>query len=89
MPEPTSPPLLFDEWSWQLKGSCREHPLDLFFPDARGRRLLNTEEKAKSICRSCLVMSTCRTYALRAQESHGIWGALTSRERANLLCAQP
>ena len=79
------PAPLFDEWSWQPHGNCREYPLDLFFPDARGRRLLNKEAQAKSICRSCLVVATCRNYALRAHEAHGIWGALTPRERADLL----
>lgn len=82
------PPPMFEKWSWQLQGNCRQQPLELFFPDERGHRLLKKEARAKSICRSCPVVVACRDYALQAQEAHGIWGALTPRERAELLSAR-
>ncbi len=76
---------LFDEWSWQLRGNCKDHPIDLFYPEERGRTLRDREEVAKRICRDCPVIVTCRDYALRAPEAYGIWGALTPRERARAL----
>jgi len=46
---------------------------------------MRREERAKRICRDCLVIRTCRAYALSAPEGYGIWGAMTPRERAHLL----
>jgi WhiB family redox-sensing transcriptional regulator len=82
---PNLPPPLFDEWSWQYRGNCRDYPLEVFFPEERGKRLRAREEQAKRICGNCPVMASCREYALRAPEAYGIWGALTPRERARLL----
>ena len=76
---------LIQEWSWQFQGECKDYPIEVFFPDGRGRRLQTLEDAAKRICRKCPVLTSCRDYALRAPEAYGIWGALTSRERAHLL----
>lgn len=77
------PPPVLDEWSWQLHGSCRDYPAEVFFPDeVRGRGLRTREEKAKQICRACPVLDRCRRHALTAPEPYGIWGAMTARERA-------
>jgi WhiB family redox-sensing transcriptional regulator len=76
---------LLKEWSWQQHGKCRNHPLELFFPDGRGHRLRTREDAAIGICRRCPVLASCTEYALRAPEAYGIWGALTPRERAHLL----
>ncbi|MDH6198287.1 WhiB family redox-sensing transcriptional regulator [Mycobacterium frederiksbergense] len=72
-----------EHWNWQLSGSCRTHPVDAFFPDEdRGRRRHAREEAAKNICRRCPVLERCRSHALSAPETYGIWGAMTARERA-------
>jgi WhiB family transcriptional regulator, redox-sensing transcriptional regulator len=76
---------LMQEWSWQYQGECRGYPIEVFFPDGRGHRLQTLEDAAKRICRKCPVLASCREYALRAPEAYGIWGGLTSRERALLL----
>ncbi len=77
------PPPALDEWSWQLRASCRDHPAEVFFPDeVRGRSLHKREELAKAICMSCPVLQRCRRHALTAPEPYGIWGAMTARERA-------
>jgi WhiB family transcriptional regulator, redox-sensing transcriptional regulator len=83
------PPPEHDAWSWQLHGSCRDHPAEVFFPDeVRGRQLRRREEAAKSICRGCPVLDRCRAHALAAPEPYGIWGAMTARERAVILCEE-
>jgi WhiB family redox-sensing transcriptional regulator len=80
------PPPLFTAWEWQLQASCREYPLEVFFPDGqRGVELMQLEGIAKRICATCPVMVQCRDHALRTPEIWGIWGALTSRERADHL----
>ncbi|MCV7111675.1 WhiB family transcriptional regulator [Mycolicibacterium setense] len=77
------PPPALDEWSWQLRGLCRDHPAEVFFPDeVRGRQLRRREDAAKAICRECPVLQRCRVHALSAPEAYGIWGAMTARERA-------
>jgi WhiB family transcriptional regulator, redox-sensing transcriptional regulator len=79
------PPPVFEEWEWQLQGSCRGQPTDVFFPEGlRGARLKRLEYRAKRICADCPVLVQCRDHALRTPEAWGIWGAMTSRERADL-----
>lgn len=77
------PPPAVDEWSWQQRGLCRDHPAEVFFPEeARGRPLRRREDAAKAICLTCPVLDRCRSHALSAPEPYGIWGAMTARERA-------
>ncbi len=73
-----------DYVGWQMHGSCLDHPSEWFFPEEETRKTVRRERErlAKSICRGCPVLATCRDHALRAGEKHGIWGAMTARERA-------
>ena len=80
------PPPTEDAWHWQLRGNCSGHPLEVFFPDDDSRSSLRRrEDAAKRICRQCPVVNECRDHALRTPEHHGIWGAMTARERARTL----
>jgi WhiB family redox-sensing transcriptional regulator len=79
------PKPLWDSWSWQTQGRCRDYPAEMFFPESEGRDGLRSREKqAKDICRECPVVFTCREHALRTPEVHGVWGAMSARERAGL-----
>jgi WhiB family redox-sensing transcriptional regulator len=74
---------LVDDWNWQALGRCRETVPELFFPEDYGRAGLRArEERAKQICRDCPVVTPCREHALNAPETHGVWGAMSARERA-------
>lgn len=80
------PAPLLTEWDWQQAASCVAASVELFFPDERHRlERRRKEAEAKLICRQCPVLSTCREYSLTAVEPHGIWGALTAREREVVL----
>ena len=80
------PPPVEESWDWQLKGSCLGYPIDVFFPEDRLKSVLRRrEEAAKRICLECPVLRKCREHALRTPEQHGVWGAMTSRERARAL----
>ena len=46
--------------------------------------LIRLEAEAKRICSDCPVVSQCRDHAVRTPELWGVWGAMTSRERAKL-----
>jgi WhiB family transcriptional regulator, redox-sensing transcriptional regulator len=72
---------------WQHRAACRGEQ-ELFFPDdpfeARPARL-EREARAKAICATCEVREDCLEYALRARETHGIWGGRNEYERRSLL----
>jgi WhiB family redox-sensing transcriptional regulator len=79
---------LAEDWTWQTLGTCRQLAPEVFFPEDRGRSGLRArEERAKQICRACPVLTACREHALATRETHGVWGAMSARDRAKLLTA--
>jgi WhiB family redox-sensing transcriptional regulator len=72
-----------EEWRWHESARCAGEALETFYaPESlKGRRLEQSVERAKSICKSCPVLIQCRDYALRSAEPFGVWGATTPRER--------
>ncbi|MCG7635680.1 WhiB family transcriptional regulator [Gordonia McavH-238-E] len=73
-----------DNWDWQLSGTCRNMPTDLFYPahGLPGHARRASERNAKRICAICPVITTCRDFALRNREPYGVWGGLSAHERA-------
>lgn len=69
---------IVDDWHWQLSARCRSSIYGTRF-DTEDPRAMSA---AKRICHECPVIRTCRDYALRADESFGVWGGLTPQERA-------
>ena len=63
---------------WMAQARCRGAPVVVFFPDDR------SIERARATCALCAVTDACLDYAMRRREPHGIWGGLTSHERAAL-----
>jgi WhiB family redox-sensing transcriptional regulator len=81
-PSSSPPRPLLEDWTWQERGSCRRSAPEIFFPEDAGRSGLRArEEQAKQICRRCPVLSRCREHALAVGETHGVWGAMSARER--------
>ena len=55
----------------------------IFFPKIdRGPALARQESAAKAVCSGCPVVAACRRHALAVGERHGVWGGLTTTERA-------
>jgi WhiB family redox-sensing transcriptional regulator len=52
-----------------------------FFPDAED---LSAIAQAKAICASCPVASECLTWAIETNQSEGIWGGHTPKERRSI-----
>ena len=72
---------------WQHRAACRGDVAALFFPDdpAETREARREREAAaKRICATCEVRVECLEYALRANETHGVWGGLGEFERRAL-----
>ena len=80
---PLPPAARADAWQWQLRARCRGMDSAVFFPKIdRGPAMLRQAARAKAICRQCPVITDCRRHALDVGERHGIWGGLTTTERA-------
>jgi WhiB family redox-sensing transcriptional regulator len=78
-----------ESWDWQLRGACRDvDNAGFFYPEReRGANRRRSEERAKTVCRACPVLSECREYALVTREPYGVWGAMTPLERRIELAA--
>jgi WhiB family redox-sensing transcriptional regulator len=74
---------------WMELGSCKGQTQYFFAPHGEQAEAREAREVlALAICRSCMVMETCRDYARRNREQ-GFWGGendedrVTARRRAN------
>jgi WhiB family redox-sensing transcriptional regulator len=77
---------LMDVYDWQFEGACRQADPALFFsPESeRGPRRSARENAAKMYCNQCPVVKQCLEHALKVKEPYGVWGGLTTSERAAL-----
>jgi WhiB family redox-sensing transcriptional regulator len=82
LPGPTA-----EMWEWQLFGSCRDYPSELFFhPEGeRGPSRAGREAAAKAVCAVCPVIRACAEHALRAREPYGVWGGMSESDRDRIL----
>ncbi len=65
--------------TWMADAACRDADLDVFFDTVRNP---DTLADAKRICKRCPVRDDCLDYALATDQTDGIWGGTTDRERA-------
>lgn len=63
---------------WVEQSACRNTDIELFFPPHG-----ENGTKAKEICATCPVLEPCREWGI-ANETHGIWGGLSMKERRAL-----
>lgn len=61
---------------WVAHAACRGADPNLFFPE-RGAPV----GPAKAICRACPVRVECLTWALDNNETEGIWGGSSGKDR--------
>jgi WhiB family transcriptional regulator, redox-sensing transcriptional regulator len=73
-------PVTFRAASWQRAAACLSADPELFFPVSSSGRSLEQVERAKAVCRTCIVRRQCLQYAIAAQEE-GVWGGMTEEER--------
>lgn len=66
---------------WMHKAACRGEGFDAWFStDEVGEQA----DSARRVCAGCPVRPECLDYALDGHIRHGLWGGLSSRERAAL-----
>src|SRR5205085_11146152 len=68
--------------AWLADAVCYGHTAVLLAPPGERPEAREVREaKARSICRTCPVMSPCRSWA-RENREYGFWGAESEEERA-------
>jgi WhiB family transcriptional regulator, redox-sensing transcriptional regulator len=80
------------DWAWRYEAKCAKNdvPTDLFYPPRDRRLYKGIADKAKAVCwgtdgqGECSVRRECLWYSLETQDTHGIWGGLSHRERSHL-----
>lgn len=81
-PMPVYTETLISPEPWMREAACTDLPPDLWFPTPSDPH--RHAKQAKTVCGRCPVAGECLDYALRRNESTGIWGGLTAQERARL-----
>ncbi len=76
---------------WRSEANCAGIDPDLFFPERGGSKELQAQQirQAKSVCEGCIVRMMCLVDALEHQESFGIWGGMSEKERRRLQTQLP
>lgn len=69
---------------WMDEADCASIGSDWWYPHARDDLRGGVGRQAKAICGSCPVRLECLEYALKLDESWGIWGGLTPGERSRI-----
>lgn len=70
--------------NWRASAACHTEDPDLFFPQGNTGPWLARIEEAKTVCRSCPVITQCLQYALDTNPADGIFAGLTTAERASV-----
>lgn len=70
--------------NWREFAACLNTDPDLFFPIGTSGPALEQIERAKEVCRTCMVQTICLEYALETNQEHGIWGGTSEEERRQL-----
>lgn len=73
--------------AWAEFGDCRGLDPEIFYPNTNlsSAAAVLQVERAKAICRECVVVEQCLEYAIANRENYGVWGGQTERERYNTI----
>lgn len=66
------------------RAACADEDPELFFPIGDSGPALLQEGEAKAVCRRCPLIERCLQGALERNESDGVWGGLSEKERRSL-----
>ena len=73
--------------SWRYKAKCRGIDTNIWYPPRDKEQYKNIADKAKAMCYGkdglpeCPVRKECLLYAEKMDDTHGIWGGMSHRER--------
>lgn len=69
---------------WRQMAACLNEDPELFFPDGSTGAAFEQMQRAKAVCRNCVVIKQCLQWALDHNQEAGIWGGLSEEERRNI-----
>lgn len=69
---------------WRNDSACLDCDPELFFPVGNTGPALIQIEKAKAVCRNCIVIDSCLNWAIETGQDSGVWGGLSEEERRSL-----
>ena len=67
----------FNDAKWMDEALCAQTDPEVFFPERGG-----PNREAKKVCAMCHVGTDCLNWAIEHNESEGIWGGMSAKERA-------
>lgn len=70
-----------EDKKWLDSGNCKGMDPSIFFPETEN---VKTTKNAVSICKSCPVRAECLSYAIKNEETFGVWGGVPTRVRMRL-----
>lgn len=77
--------------SWRYTAKCMDVNTDIFYPPRDKALYKPIADQAKAICwgtgendPECPVRRECLWYAISMNDTHGIWGGMSHRERSHL-----
>lgn len=68
---------------WRTHAACRGMPSEMFVAPERETRASDVDA-AKEVCRRCMVVDDCLTFAITNTVTVGVWGGLSAEELAPL-----
>ncbi len=74
-------PEILDIRTWREAAACLDAPEVDFFPDPADLEAIAT---AKAVCAGCPVSDDCLTWAVETNQTEGIWGGHSPRERRSI-----
>lgn len=85
--------------AWMAHAACAGQPTSLWYPPTAlasqqrtrgvGQRVADQTTRAVAICRGCPVRVHCAAHALANDETFGVWGGLTERQREQIRRGEP
>lgn len=76
-----------DVENWRVDAKCKGMDTELWYPPRDKDKYKNIADKAKAVCLGkdgrpeCPVKNECLLYADSMEDSYGIWGGMSHRER--------
>ncbi|MER5948771.1 WhiB family transcriptional regulator [Streptomyces sp. NPDC001904] len=72
---------------WLNRAACVHEDPELFFPVGSAGPAVQDAEAAKEVCHRCPVVAECLDWAVATEQTTGVWGGTSERERARLIRA--
>lgn len=71
----------YDKDTWRRAAACLDEDTDLFFPIGSTGLAADQITRAKAVCATCPVRSSCLKFALTSGQEFGVWGGCDEDER--------